>query len=213
MRYLSLAEALLLHRLVMEQSRQQALLRDLGALESAIAQPRQAFGGKDLYPGLAGKAAALGFSLIQNHPFVDGNKRVGHAAMVSFLRLNGRRMELGSLRLKQAQAAKLLGISPPRVSDPAARSCRALQRRCSLDMLARHAGHERGGRPLEVVSSQVGHVRAIGRSVVGDRKTQGPSARPRIAVLTFEAGIISTPARGPCVVGRAGSRAVVSPPR
>ena len=93
MRYLSLAEVLLLHRLVMEQSRQQALLRDLGALESAIAQPRQTFGGKDLYPGLAAKAAALGFSLIQNHPFVDGNKRVGHAAMVTFLRLNGRRLE------------------------------------------------------------------------------------------------------------------------
>ena len=93
MRYLSLAEVLLLHRLVMEQSRHQALLRDLGALESAVAQPRQTFGGEDLYPGLAGKAAALGFSLIQNHPFVDGNKRVGHAAMVAFLRLNGRRIE------------------------------------------------------------------------------------------------------------------------
>ena len=93
MRCLSLAEVLLLHRLVMEQSRQQALLRDLGALESAVAQPRQTFGGEDLYPGLAGKAATLGFSLIQNHPFVDGNKRVGHAAMVAFLRLNGRRIE------------------------------------------------------------------------------------------------------------------------
>lgn len=93
MRYLSLAEVLLLHHLIMEQSRQQSLLRDLGALESAVAQPRQTFGGEDLYPGLAGKAAALGFSLIQNHPFVDGNKRVGHAAMVSFLRLNGRRIE------------------------------------------------------------------------------------------------------------------------
>ncbi len=77
----------------MEQSRQQSLLRDLGALESAVAQPLQTFGGEDLYPDLAGKAAALGFSLIQNHPFVDGNKRVGHAAMVAFLRRNGRRLE------------------------------------------------------------------------------------------------------------------------
>lgn len=93
MRYLSLAEVLLLHRLVMEQGRQHPLLRDLGALESAVAQPRQTFGGEDLYPGLAAKAAALGFSLIQNHPFVDGNKRVGHAAMVAFLRVNGRRLE------------------------------------------------------------------------------------------------------------------------
>lgn len=65
------------------------MLRDLGALESAVAQLRHSFGGEDLYPGLASKAAALGFSLIQNHPFVDGNKRVGHAAMLAFLRLNG----------------------------------------------------------------------------------------------------------------------------
>ena len=93
MQYLSLAEVLLLHRLVMEQGRQQPLLRDLGALESAVAQPRQTLGGEDLYPSLAAKAAALGFSLIQNHPFVDGNKRVGHAAMVAFLRLNGRGLD------------------------------------------------------------------------------------------------------------------------
>jgi death-on-curing protein len=86
----------------MDQSRQQAVLRDLGALESAIAQPRQTFGGEDLYPALAGKAAALGFSLIQNHPFVDGNKRVGHAAMVSFLRLNGRRIEATVVEAEQA---------------------------------------------------------------------------------------------------------------
>ena len=63
------------------------------AVESAVAQPRQAFGGTDLYPALAAKVAALGFSLIQNHPFVDGNKRVGHAAMLAFLRLNGRTLE------------------------------------------------------------------------------------------------------------------------
>jgi death-on-curing protein len=63
-------------------------LRDLGALESAIAQPRASFGGNDLYPSLEEKAAALAFSLIQNHPFVDGNKRAGHAALETFLVLN-----------------------------------------------------------------------------------------------------------------------------
>ncbi len=47
------------------------------------------FEGEDLYPDLVTKAAALGFSLIQNHPFVDGNKRVGHAAMETYLILNG----------------------------------------------------------------------------------------------------------------------------
>lgn len=47
------------------------------------------FNGEELYPTIVEKASALGFSLIQNHPFVDGNKRAGHAAMESFLMLNG----------------------------------------------------------------------------------------------------------------------------
>lgn len=59
------------------------------ALESAIAQPRATFGGVELYPTLVEKAAALCLSLVENHPFVDGNKRVGHAAMETFLVLNG----------------------------------------------------------------------------------------------------------------------------
>ena len=46
------------------------------------------FGGEELYPTLIEKTSALGFSLIQNHPFVDGNKRIGHAAMESFLLFN-----------------------------------------------------------------------------------------------------------------------------
>ena len=54
-----------------------------------MAQPEASFGGEDLYPDLASKTAALGHSLIQNHPFVDGNKRIGHAAMEVFLFLNG----------------------------------------------------------------------------------------------------------------------------
>ena len=62
---------------------------NLGGLESALAQPRMTFGGKDLYPAVVDKAAALGYSLIQNHPFVDGNKRTGHAAMEVFLVVNG----------------------------------------------------------------------------------------------------------------------------
>src|SRR5207248_3152472 len=58
-------------------------------VESASAQPLMTFGQEELYPTLTGKAAALGYSLIQNHPFVDGNKRIGHAAMETFLVLNG----------------------------------------------------------------------------------------------------------------------------
>src|SRR6266550_2134903 len=89
MRYLSLEEDVLMHSLLISQSGGSTGLRDRGALESAVAQPEASFGGKELYPNLAAKAAALGYSLIQNHPFVDGNKRVGHGALEVFLLLNG----------------------------------------------------------------------------------------------------------------------------
>jgi len=89
MRYLTLPEALELHRRIIESSGGSSGIRDLGALESAIAQPRMSFGGTDLYPTAIAKASALGFSLIKNHAFIDGNKRIGHAAMEVFLLLNG----------------------------------------------------------------------------------------------------------------------------
>lgn len=89
MRYLSLQEVISLHSLLIAQSGGSSGLRDRGALESAVAQPEASFGGEELYPDLASKAASLGHSLIQNHPFVDGNKRAGHAAMEVFLLLNG----------------------------------------------------------------------------------------------------------------------------
>jgi death-on-curing protein len=60
-------------------------VRDMGLLESAVARPFQTFGGEDLYPTIFEKAAALGESLIINHPFVDGNKRTGFLAMASLL--------------------------------------------------------------------------------------------------------------------------------
>ena len=66
-------------------------VKEQGGLESALAQPQMTFGGEDFYPTVAEKAAALAFSLIQNHPFNDGNKRTGHATMVLFLDINGYR--------------------------------------------------------------------------------------------------------------------------
>lgn len=87
-RYLTLDEVMSLHRQILKQSGGAAGVRDLGSLESAIAQPMMTFGGEDLYPTLVDKAAALGFSLVMNHPFVDGNKRTGHAAMETFLVMN-----------------------------------------------------------------------------------------------------------------------------
>ena len=89
MRYLSIGEIVDLHQALLEQSGGAPGIRDLGMLESALAQPRATFGGTDLHPTLTAKAAALGFSLAMNHPFVDGNKRVAHAAMEVFLLLNG----------------------------------------------------------------------------------------------------------------------------
>lgn len=89
MRYLTLGEVLDLHRQVVAQSGGTLGIQSLGALESAIAQPRMTFGAQELYPTIIEKASALGFSLICNHPFVDGNKRTGHAAMETFLVLNG----------------------------------------------------------------------------------------------------------------------------
>lgn len=94
-RYLSLPEVLDLHNRIIAETGGSAGLRDIGALEAALGQPRQTFGGEDLYPSLAAKAAALGFSLIMNHPFVDGNKRIGHAAMEALLMLNGYELQVG----------------------------------------------------------------------------------------------------------------------
>lgn len=93
MRYLNLAELLEIHRRVVAQSGGATGIRDSGALDAALAQPRMTFDGDDLYPTLVEKAAALGFTLIKNHPFIDGNKRAGHAAMEVFLVLNGSNIE------------------------------------------------------------------------------------------------------------------------
>lgn len=81
MRYLTLGEVVALHRAVIERTGGASGIRDLGSLESALAQPRASFGGADLHASLPAKAAALGFSLTLNHPFLDGNKRTAHAAM------------------------------------------------------------------------------------------------------------------------------------
>ena len=89
MRYLSEAEVVEIHRRVVEQSSGLIGLRDRGALESSVAQPSQSFAGEDLYPSPVSKAAALSFFLATNHPFVDGNKRVAHAALEIMLVLNG----------------------------------------------------------------------------------------------------------------------------
>ena len=89
MRYLTLSEVLVLHQRLIAQSGGAEGVRQLGGIESAVAQPQMSFDGEELYPAIEDKATALCFSLVMNHPFVDGNKRIGHAAMETFLVLNG----------------------------------------------------------------------------------------------------------------------------
>lgn len=86
--YLSLEQVLDLHRVQLRRFGGSAGLRDRGALEAALGRPRMTFGGEDLYPDVPSKAAALMHSLVMNHPFVDGNKRVGAHACILFLLSN-----------------------------------------------------------------------------------------------------------------------------
>jgi len=89
MKIISLFQILEMHRQIIAQSGGTLGVRDFGALESALAQPTMTFDKKELYSTLTEKTAALTFSLAMNHPFVDGNKRVAHAAMEVLLFLNG----------------------------------------------------------------------------------------------------------------------------
>jgi len=86
--YLSVEQVLELHRVQIRRFGGSAGLRDRGALEAAVARPQMTFGGEDLYPDIESKAAALMHSLVMNHPFVDGNKRVGAHACVLFISSN-----------------------------------------------------------------------------------------------------------------------------
>ncbi len=78
-----------LHTLLCEKTGGDCGVRDHALLESALFSAFQTFGGEELYPTLAEKAARLGFSLIANHAFVDGNKRIGVLVMLTFLYING----------------------------------------------------------------------------------------------------------------------------
>lgn len=87
--YLSAGQVLALHEQQLRRYGGATGVRDRGALESALARPAATFGGEDLYPDIADKAAALMHSLALNHPFVDGNKRVAAFAAIIFVEANG----------------------------------------------------------------------------------------------------------------------------
>jgi len=80
---------LLLHQKMISCSGGSAGVRDLGLIESALARGQASFGEVELYPDIEQKAAAIGCGLMQNHSFVDGNKRLGMATMLLILRRNG----------------------------------------------------------------------------------------------------------------------------
>jgi len=89
MKTLTRRQILLLHEQLLAEFGGTAGIRDSGLLDSALAAPFQTFGGQDLYPSIQAKAAQLSFGLVCNHPFVDGNKRIGAHVMLVFLALNG----------------------------------------------------------------------------------------------------------------------------
>ncbi len=88
MKYPSKEQIVFLHQELIRTSGGLNGIRDEGLLDSAVLSPLQSFDGEDLYPGLIDKASRLAFGLIRNHPFIDGNKRVGAHAMLLLLYLN-----------------------------------------------------------------------------------------------------------------------------
>ena len=89
MKILSKRQVLLLHSALIEEFGGTDGVREEGLLESALASPFQTFGGEAVYPSLQAKASQLGYSLVCNHPFLDGNKRIGVHIMLVFLAVNG----------------------------------------------------------------------------------------------------------------------------
>ncbi len=86
---ISKEKVLLLHRLVAEETGGSIGVRDEGLLESGLETAFSGFGGQEFYPTKEEKGARLGYNLISNHAFVDGNKRIGVYVMLIFLEVNG----------------------------------------------------------------------------------------------------------------------------
>ena len=89
MKILTKEQILLLHSQLVKEFGGSLDIRDDSLLESAINTPFQTYGGEELYPTLLDKASRLCFGLVKNHPFVDGNKRIGIMTMLTFLEING----------------------------------------------------------------------------------------------------------------------------
>ena len=99
----------LLHQLISEETGGSVGIRDEGLLESALKGAFATFDGKDLYPSKEEKGARLGFTLISNHAFVDGNKRIGMYVMLTFLEVIGIRIEATNEDVAQSGLAVAAG--------------------------------------------------------------------------------------------------------
>ena len=93
MKILTKEQILKLHSQLISDFGGSADVRDDALLDSAISAPFQTYGSKELYPTVLDKATRLCFGLVKNHPFVDGNKRIGAHAMLVFLAINGIELE------------------------------------------------------------------------------------------------------------------------
>lgn len=112
MKTLTRRQVLLLHEQLLETFGGTSGIRDEGLLDSALAAPFQTFGGQYLYPSVPAKAAQLGFGLIRNHPFLDGNKRIGAHILLVFLALNGVELDYSQQQL----ADVILSVAASRAS-------------------------------------------------------------------------------------------------
>ncbi len=91
--FLSLEQVLRIHASMVEVYGGATGVRDMGLLQSAVAMPQASYGGQALHPTLLDQAAAYLYHLVQNHPFLDGNKRIGAASALVFLAMNGIQIE------------------------------------------------------------------------------------------------------------------------
>ena len=113
-RFLSLDEVLALHGDQLERYGGRAGIRDVGLLQSALGMPSATFDRRLLHGSLHEMAAAYLFHLVQNHPFVDGNKRVGLMALLAFLGLNDHWLDADPEELERL----VLGVASGRISKP-----------------------------------------------------------------------------------------------
>ncbi len=102
-------KVLLLHQLIIQETGGDINVRDLNLLDSALESAFSTFDGKDLFPTKEEKAAKIGYGLIANHAFMDGNKRIGMYVMLTFLEVNGITLSMSDQDIYEAGIAVASG--------------------------------------------------------------------------------------------------------